>query len=112
MLPNPECEKRLYTYLNIFLSTFFGGNIMKIARLNRYDSDSKTKAFFDIETDEGIVIKGFKLIDGANGLFASAPSEKGKDDKYYDKVIIPQELKKQLNEMALEKYNEASAASV
>lgn len=79
---------------------------MKIARLNPYDGESKTAAFFDLETNEGIVIKGFTLVEGSNGLFVSAPSEKGKDNKYYEKVVLPQEIKKQLTDMALSKYNE------
>jgi len=82
---------------------------MKISRMNSYDGNSKTKAFFDIETNEGIVVKGFKLVDGTNGLFVSAPSEKGKDDKYYDQVIFPKELKKELNDLALQKYKELKA---
>jgi len=82
---------------------------MKIARMNRYEGESKTKAFFDLETDEGITIKGLTLVDGSNGLFVSVPSTKGKDDKYYDKVILPPELKKQLQEMALEKYSETTS---
>jgi len=79
---------------------------MKISRMNLYNGESKTKAFFDIETSEGIIVKGFKLVEGANGLFASAPSEKGKDDKYYDQVIFPKEMKKELNELALSKFDE------
>ncbi|RMD50657.1 MAG: hypothetical protein D6830_02185 [Ignavibacteria bacterium] len=79
---------------------------MKIYRMNPYEGNTKTKAFFDLETQEGIIIKGFTLVEGSNGLFVSAPSEKGKDDKYYDKVIIPSELKKELNELALTKYDE------
>ena len=74
--------------------------------MNLYNGESKTKAFFDIETSEGIIVKGFKLVEGANGLFASAPSEKGKDDKYYDQVIFPKEMKKELNELALSKFDE------
>jgi DNA-binding cell septation regulator SpoVG len=48
------------------------------------------------------------LVEGSNGLFASAPREKGKDDKYYDRVYVPKELKEQLTEMAVAKYNEVS----
>ena len=77
---------------------------MKIGRMNPYEGESKTAAFFDLETNEGITIKGFKLIKGQHGLFVSAPQAKGKDDKYYDKVVIPDELKKELNNMALKKY--------
>ena len=79
---------------------------MKISRMNLYDGESKTKAFFDLETEEGIVTKGFTLVDGPNGLFASAPSERGKDDKYYDKVLMSSELKNQLNDIAVTHYNE------
>ncbi|MAT56606.1 MAG: SpoVG family protein [Melioribacteraceae bacterium] len=70
------------------------------------NENSKVKAFFDIKTQEGIIIKGFKIIEGANGLFASVPSTKAKDDKYYDDVVFPtKEMKDKLNEMALEAYN-------
>lgn len=74
--------------------------------MNKYDSESKTKAFFDIETQEGIVIKGFSLVEGSNGLFVSIPSYKGKDEKYYENVIMSKEQKKELNDLAVAKYSE------
>jgi len=79
---------------------------MKIARMNKYDADSKTKAFFDMETEEGIVVKGFSLVEGSNGLFVSVPSHKGKDDKYYENVIMSKEQKKELNDLALAMYQD------
>ncbi len=79
---------------------------MKISRMNPFDGSSKTVAFFDVETEEGINIKGFTLVEGSNGLFVGVPSEKGKDDKYYDRVYVPKELKEQLTEMAISMYNE------
>ena len=79
---------------------------MKIARMNKYDSESKTKAFFDMETEEGIIVKGFTLVEGSNGLFASVPSHKGKDEKYYENVVMSKEQKKELNDLAVAKYNE------
>ncbi len=33
-------------------------------------------------------------------------NSKGKDDKYYDRVYIPKELKEQLTDMAISMYNE------
>ena len=53
--------------------------------------------------------KGFTLIEGSKGLFVGMPSEKGKDDKYYDKVTMTNEKKMQLSDMAVEKYNELTA---
>lgn len=79
---------------------------MKILRLNPYSSStSKTSAFFDVITSEGITIKGFTLVDGSNGLFVNCPSEKGKDGKYYEKVILPKELKEELTALAINEYN-------
>ncbi len=82
---------------------------MKISRLNPFDGSSKTVAFFDVETEEGINIKGFTLVEGTNGLFVGVPSAKGKDDKYYDRVYIPKELKEQLTDMAISMYNETKS---
>ena len=48
----------------------------------------KIKAFFDLRTEEGFVIKGFKLIHGINGLFVGNPSQKGNDGEYYDPYDI------------------------
>ena len=80
---------------------------MKISRMNPFNGTGKTVAFFDLETEEGMNIKGFTLVEGSNGLFVGVPSEKGKDDKYYDRVFIPKELKEQLAEMAITMYNES-----
>ncbi|MCF8261995.1 MAG: SpoVG family protein [Melioribacteraceae bacterium] len=79
---------------------------MTISRMNLYDGGGKTVAFFDLETEEKLVVKGFSLINGPKGLFVGVPSEKGKDDKYYDKILMPQEVRNQLNEMAATKYEE------
>ena len=86
---------------------------MKISRMHPLTgSDSKTAAFFDVETEEGIVIKGFTLIKGTKGLFTGVPSEKGKDEKYYEQVLLPNEMKKDLNEMAIKKYEEVTMQDV
>ncbi len=79
---------------------------MKIVRMNHLSNNSggKTSAFFDIRTDDGIVIKGFKLISGSNGIFMSSPNEKGKDGKYYDSVILPKEIKEKVEKMALSEF--------
>ena len=48
--------------------------MMKVNNLRKYDGQTKLKAFFDIETDEGMVVKGFKLFEGPDGLFMRNPS--------------------------------------
>jgi stage V sporulation protein G len=77
---------------------------MKITRMSPFNGNGKTKAFFDLQVQEGIVIKGFSLVEGQNGLFVNCLSEKGKDGKYYDKVVLSKELKDELTKLALEEY--------
>ena len=72
--------------------------------MNRGDW-GKMKAFFDLITTDGFTIKGFKLIEGTNGMFVSFPSQKGKDDEYYDTVWADKDVKDQLNKLAIEAYN-------
>lgn len=83
---------------------------MKVIRVNplRSDSGSKTAAFLDVQTDDGIIIKGFRLVNGSNGLFLASPDEKGKDGKFYEKVILPAEMKKELEQMAIEEFNNSN----
>ena len=85
-----------------------------INRMNKGDY-GKTIAFFDVviyneNVDlDGVTIKGFKLVDGGNGMFASAPSEKKEVDgetKYYPMVWLGKNLLQQINESAIAKYNE------
>lgn len=79
---------------------------MKITRMNKLEkSNGKTLAYFDIETDDKISIKGFRVVNGPNGLFIAAPNEKGKDGKYYETVVLPKGIKKELEKMAIDEYN-------
>ncbi len=93
---------KLHYHKNFLLTN--EGYTMKISRMNPLRGESKTAAFFDVQTEEGIIIKGFRLVSGSNGLFLAAPDEKGKDGKFYDTVIVPKELKSDLEKVAIEEY--------
>jgi DNA-binding cell septation regulator SpoVG len=81
---------------------------MKILNMKPYSGGNNLKAFFDIETSEGIVVKGFKIADSKNGLFVGVPSDQDKNDqsKYWDKVILSKEMKEKLTAMALNEYSQ------
>ena len=76
---------------------------MKIERMNKGEW-GKIKAVFDITTEEGFVLKGFKLVEGVNGLFTGFPSQKGNDDEYYDTVWADSDIKEKVNKIAVEAY--------
>ena len=79
---------------------------MKISRMKIGDY-GKLKAFFDIEVD-GFTIKGFKIVDGANGLFVSMPSQKNEEGEWNDTVWASKETRSKVNEVAISHYNNES----
>ena len=66
----------------------------------------KIRAFFDLQTEDGFTIKGFKLVEGINGLFVGFPSQKGSDDEYHDTVWADREVKEQVNQLAIKTYGQ------
>ena len=73
---------------------------------------NKVKAFFDLQTEEGFTLKGFKLVEGASGMFVGFPSQKNKDDEYQDTIFADKTLRQKVNQLALEHYNNDSSATL
>ena len=68
-------------------------------------SISKIKASVDIRTTEGFIIKGFKVVEGDNGLFVGMPSERTRTGKYIDLVRIEDpSLKEMLEALVIDEY--------
>jgi DNA-binding cell septation regulator SpoVG len=76
---------------------------MEIGRMTKGDW-GKIKAYFDVEL-QGITIKGFKLIEGDQGLFVGGPSIR-KEDGTYDNICIITEPQKGLLQMSAIKHYE------
>jgi len=83
---------------------------MQVKNLKPFSGANSLKAFFDVETSEGILIKGFRLADGKNGLFVSVPSDRDQNDKtkFWDKVIMTKEQRSELLEQAKAEYQKVS----
>ena len=71
----------------------------------------KIRAFFDLRTEEGFTMKGFKLVEGINGLFVGFPSQKGSDDEYHDTVWADRDIKEQVNQLAIKTYGQEAMSS-
>lgn len=83
---------------------------MNIVNMKSFSGANNLKAFFDVETSEGITIKGFKIADGKNGLFVGVPSDQDKNDKakYWDKVLMSKKVRDELTDLALKEYKKLS----
>lgn len=81
---------------------------MKILKMTR-GSWGQILAYFDLQTEEGFVIKGCKIIQsdiGSKQMFVALPSKKN-DDKYEPLVYINsenKETKEKMSEMVIKYY--------
>ncbi len=76
---------------------------MRILNMRAAEKEGAIKAFFRVETEDGFLIDGFKVVEGKNGLFVSLPSKKV-GEKYIDTLTVPGELRDPLTRMALDEY--------
>lgn len=81
---------------------------IQVARLFRVEKEgSKLKAFVDLSIGGCLIVKGFKVMQGHEGLFVSMPSQPGKDGKWYQ-VALPatKEKGEEISELILSAYRE------
>ncbi len=80
---------------------------MQVSRLFRVEKEgSKVKAFVDVCVADCLIVKGFKVVENAEGLFVGMPSEPGKDGKWYHTVLpVTKEKKEEISKVILEAYN-------
>ena len=83
---------------------------MKIERMNK-GNWGKLRAFFDLKTSDGFIIKGFKIVEGINGLFVGMPSVQNKEGEYYDSVFADKELRDELEKLAIREYGQDSVSN-
>ena len=84
---------------------------MKIERINK-GSWGKVRAFFDIRTEEGIVVKGFSLVEGINGQFVGFPSKKNEQSgEYMPTVWADEPIRAELLQLATRAYGQESVAN-
>jgi DNA-binding cell septation regulator SpoVG len=83
---------------------------MQISRMTKGEWN-KVRAFFDLQSEEGFTIKGFKLVEGNEGMFVGFPSQKNKDGEYQDTIFADKILKQKVNKLALDYYNDGGSDS-
>ena len=83
---------------------------MKIERMNK-GNWGKLRAFFDLRTTDGFVIKGFKIVEGINGLFVGMPSVQNKEGEYYDSVFADKDLRDELEKLAIREYGQENVVA-
>jgi stage V sporulation protein G len=80
--------------------------VIQVVRMHRFDGDSKTKAFVDLKIGD-FIVKGFRILEGKNGLFLGMPQEKAKDGNWYNAFYpVTKEARKILADVVLAAFQE------
>ena len=80
---------------------------IEVVRLYRVETESPIKAFADIQFGEDYVVKGFKVVEGREGLFIAMPSELGRNGKWYNTFIpLNDDVKQKIGEIVLKTFEE------
>lgn len=82
---------------------------IEISRIFKMDGTGPTKAFVDLVIADAIIIKGVRVVEGKDCLFASMPIETGKDGKWYHTVVpMSREVKEEIDRIVIEAYKEST----
>jgi stage V sporulation protein G len=78
---------------------------VEVADIRKITGNSKLKAVADLKIAESVLVKGFSVMDGRNGIFVSMPRKSGMDGKWYD-ILLPlnDDFKRQVEEKVLEAF--------
>ncbi len=77
----------------------------KVARLYKFNGEGPVKAVCDISIADQFMVKGFRIVDGKNGLFVGVPREAGKDGKWYNNAFpLTSQARKSLDQAVLSAY--------
>ena len=80
----------------------------KVTRLHKFEGDGPTKAFCDVSICDEFLVKGFRIVEGKNGLFVGLPREASKNGKWYDNALpLTASARESLNEAVLAAYEDS-----
>jgi len=77
----------------------------KVSRMHKLDGEGAIKAFCDVAISDEFIVKGFRVVEGKEGLFVGLPQDTGKDGKWYDRAFpLNASVREALNAAVLSAY--------
>lgn len=77
-----------------------------VERMFRIPEGGMLKAFADVSIGGLLTIRGVRVLESKKGIFVSMPQEQGKNNKWYDQVVLKSaELYESMSAKVLEHYH-------
>ncbi len=78
---------------------------VKVVKIHRLAQEGRVRAFVDLGLNDLLLIKGVRVIHGKKGLFVSMPLEKGKNERWYERVrLLNEDMRLLISKKVLEAY--------
>ena len=78
---------------------------IEVVDIRKITGDGKLKAFADVKIGDCLVVKGFCVMEGKNGIFVGMPRKASKDGRWFDILEPDESLKRELESKVLESYD-------
>jgi len=79
---------------------------IEVVDIRKVTGDGNLKALADVKLGESLIIKGFSVVNGKNGIFVSMPRKLSRDGRWYDMMTpLNEEVRKDFEEKVLEAYD-------
>ena len=78
---------------------------VEVVDIRKSNGDGKLKAFANVKFGGSLIIRGFSVMDGVNGIFVKVPGKPGKDGRWFDSISIDDFLKPEVESKVLEAYD-------
>lgn len=80
---------------------------LEVSRLYRYDNGGPIKAYCDVQLDDDCIIKGFKVVEGKEGMFVGMPSEPSKNGRWFPTFMaLNDDFKARIEETVMAAYEQ------
>ena len=77
----------------------------KVTRLYKFNGEGPVKGIADVAINDEFLVRGFRIIEGKDGLFVGMPKGIGKDGKRYDNAFpLSAKSKELLSQVLLDAY--------
>ncbi|MBI5147754.1 MAG: septation protein SpoVG family protein [Parcubacteria group bacterium] len=83
---------------------------IEVVDIRKITGDGNLKAFADLKIGGSVIVKGFNVLKGKQGVFVAMPRKASKDGRWFD-ILTPvnDEVKNKIETKILEAYDQEGA---
>ena len=79
---------------------------IEVVDIRKFSGDGNLKASADVKIGDSVIVKGFSVMNGKNGLFVTMPRKASKDGRWFDtSVPVNGDVKREIEDKIMEAFD-------